>query len=165
MPSRKKGQPAALMDWQLDEIREAFNLFDTDASGQISYFELRSAMAALNYKPRKSELRAVVQEVDPDLTGSIGFEAFLAIMAKYWSTRDLRAEVDTIFGLIAGDRDTISSAQMGEVAKEIGENMTQDEIRDMADKLSSGMGSISKEAFARIMMPRQVGDDLDSVDD
>jgi Ca2+-binding EF-hand superfamily protein len=60
MPSssrRRSDHAEPLLDWQLDEIREAFNIFDADATGKVSYSELRAAMRALNYNPKRSELR------------------------------------------------------------------------------------------------------------
>ena len=168
MPSssrRRSDHAEPLLDWQLDEIREAFNIFDADATGKVSYSELRAAMRALNYNPKRSELRSLVEEVDPSLTGFVDFEGFLAIMSKHARAVDVRSEVDAIFALFAGDRKTISEANLREAAKEIGENMSDDDIRAMVQALSNDSGAISQEAFARIMMPRQIGDDLDLVDD
>ncbi|KPI83141.1 putative centrin putative caltractin [Leptomonas seymouri] len=47
---------------QLEEIREAFDLFDTDGSGTIDVRELRIAMRALGFEPRKEELRQLVSD-------------------------------------------------------------------------------------------------------
>jgi centrin-1 len=52
--------PAELTKDQLEEIREAFDLFDTDGSGTIDVRELRIAMRALGFEPRKEELRQLV---------------------------------------------------------------------------------------------------------
>ena len=40
-------------DEQIDEIREAFNLFDSDGSGAINYKELKAAMKALGFDTSK----------------------------------------------------------------------------------------------------------------
>ena len=42
-PASKKKKPG-LSEEQIEEIREAFNLFDTDHSGSIDYRELKAAM-------------------------------------------------------------------------------------------------------------------------
>ena len=47
MRSRKEAKKPKFTEEQIDEIREAFNLFDTDGSGSIDYKELRNAMKAL----------------------------------------------------------------------------------------------------------------------
>jgi len=42
---------------QLEELREAFNLFDTDGSGSIDAKELKAAMRALGFSVRLAETR------------------------------------------------------------------------------------------------------------
>ena len=54
--SRKAKKPG-LTEEQIEEIREAFNLFDTDHSGSIDYRELKAAMRALGFEVKKEELR------------------------------------------------------------------------------------------------------------
>ena len=50
--AKKKG---GLSDEQMEEIREAFGLFDGDASGAIDVRELKAAMRALEFEviPRR----------------------------------------------------------------------------------------------------------------
>ena len=48
---------------QIEEIREAFNLFDTDGSGAIDYKELRSAMKALGFETNKEDVP--MQRLEP----------------------------------------------------------------------------------------------------
>ena len=49
---------------QKQEIREAFDLFDTDKSGSIDYHELKVAIRALGFDVKK--------EVGPAAAGNIG---------------------------------------------------------------------------------------------
>ena len=56
--NRKRGRKNAkteLTDEQKQEIREAFDLFDTDGSGTIDAKELRVAMRALGFEPKRGE--------------------------------------------------------------------------------------------------------------
>ena len=46
----KSKKKAGLSEEQIEEIREAFNLFDTDHSGSIDYRELKAAMRALGFE-------------------------------------------------------------------------------------------------------------------
>lgn len=43
-----------LTDEQKQEIKEAFDLFDTDGSGEIDSKELKVAMRALGFEPKKA---------------------------------------------------------------------------------------------------------------
>ena len=51
-------------DDQLEEIREAFKLFDTDDSGTIDADELKVAMRAMGFEPKRDEVRRMIYESD-----------------------------------------------------------------------------------------------------
>ena len=73
-PLAKKNQrPPELTDDQKSEIREAFDLFDTDGSGTIDIKELKKAMRALGFETSKEELRKLVSQVDKDGSGAVDF--------------------------------------------------------------------------------------------
>merc|ERR1712078_591394 len=61
--AKKKG---GLSEEQLDEIREAFNLFDGDQSGAIDVRELKAAMRALGFEVKNEELKKMVSDVVND---------------------------------------------------------------------------------------------------
>ena len=62
-----RGKPKFGLDGeQLEEVREAFNLFDTDGSGSIEVKELKAAMRALGFQVKKAEIRKMVADVDKD---------------------------------------------------------------------------------------------------
>ena len=50
------------------ELREAFNLFDTDASGSISTSELGDVLSTLGEPASEEELATIIQEIDKDGT-------------------------------------------------------------------------------------------------
>jgi Ca2+-binding EF-hand superfamily protein len=163
------GDRSELLDWQMDEIREAFNLFDADATGQISYFELKAAMKSLDFTPKRSELSALVQAADPSGSGYVDFDGFLKIMKKHASAVDVHSELDKIFALLtSGGSNAITVNNLRDVARELGENMTDDELCKMIELVGSGGrggGAISRDAFTRIMIPKRGDEDLDLVDD
>ena len=49
-----------LTEEQRQEIKEAFDLFDTDGSGTIDAKELKVAMRALGFEPKKEEIRKMI---------------------------------------------------------------------------------------------------------
>ena len=50
-----------LSDEQKSDIREAFNLFDTEGNGSIDTKDLNVAMRALGFEPRKEDIKKMVQ--------------------------------------------------------------------------------------------------------
>ena len=80
-------------DEQKNDIREAFNLFDSNASGKIDTKDLKVAMSVLGFEPRKEEMKKMLAEVDKDNSGKLTFEGFLALMASKMSEKDTKEEI------------------------------------------------------------------------
>ena len=62
-PAKKKVERPGLTEDEIEELREAFNLFDSTSSGAIDAKDLKVAMRALGFEPRKEEIRKMLQEV------------------------------------------------------------------------------------------------------
>ena len=71
-----------LTDSQKQDIREAFDLFDTNGVGTIDVKELKVALRALGFEPRKEDIKKLILEVDSDGSGRVDFHAFLTIMTE-----------------------------------------------------------------------------------
>merc|ERR1712154_655692 len=100
--SRNKAK-TVLTDEQKQEIREAFDLFDTDGSGTIDAKELRVAMRALGFEPKKEEIKKMIQDIDKDDSGTIDFNEFLEMMTAKMSEKDSREEIRKAFRLFDDD--------------------------------------------------------------
>lgn len=69
-----------LSEEEIEEIREAFNLFDTDGSGTIDPKELKAAMQSLGFEAKNQTIYQMIGDIDKDGSGSIDFEEFLDMM-------------------------------------------------------------------------------------
>ncbi|XP_047208814.1 caltractin [Girardinichthys multiradiatus] len=153
-PPRKKTAPKPeLAEEQKQEIREAFELFDTDGSGHIDVKELKVAMRALGFEPKKEEIKKMIAEVDKDGTGKIFFADFLAIMTQKMAEKDSKEEILKAFRLFDDDETgKISFKNLKRVAKELGENLTDEELQEMIDEADrDGDGEVNEQEFLRIM--------------
>lgn len=68
-----------LTDEQKLEIKEAFDLFDTDKDGALDYHELKVAMRALGFDVKKPEVLKILREYEKDSgpgAGLIEFDDF-----------------------------------------------------------------------------------------
>lgn len=65
-----------LTDEQKQEIKEAFELFDTDKDGKIDYHELKVAMRALGFDLKKAEVLKLLRDNDKTQQGVMNFEDF-----------------------------------------------------------------------------------------
>ena len=57
-------------EWQMQELREAFDLFDTDGSGSIDTKELQVALRALGFDSKKEKVRKMIADIDLDGSGA-----------------------------------------------------------------------------------------------
>ncbi|XP_039265021.2 troponin C, skeletal muscle-like [Styela clava] len=65
---------------QINEFKQAFDIFDQDGGGDISTKELGRVMKLLGQTPSKDELDKIIEEVDVDGSGTIDFDEFLIMM-------------------------------------------------------------------------------------
>ena len=96
----RKSKKPGLSEEQIEEIREAFNLFDTDHSGNIDYRELKAAMRALGFEVKKEELKKMITDIDADGSGSIEFPEFLEMMTGKMGEKDTKEEILKVFKLV-----------------------------------------------------------------
>uniref|UniRef100_A0A667ZR44 Calcium binding protein 7 n=1 Tax=Myripristis murdjan TaxID=586833 RepID=A0A667ZR44_9TELE len=68
--------PVTLPEDEVEEIREAFKVFDRDGNGFISKQELGMAMRSLGYMPNEVELEVIIQRLDMDGDGQIFLGVF-----------------------------------------------------------------------------------------
>ena len=68
--------------WRLQELREVFDLFDTDGSGGIDSTELKAAMKSLGFADTTSaHVKEMLEGVDKDDNGTIDFDEVTAVSA------------------------------------------------------------------------------------
>jgi centrin-3 len=78
LPQRQTNQPSLTED-QRQEIKEAFELFDTDKDGAIDYHELKVALRALGFDMKKAEVVKMMRDNDRQGDGLMDWDAFQKI--------------------------------------------------------------------------------------
>jgi centrin-3 len=87
-----------LTDEQKQEIKEAFELFDTDKDGCVDYHELKVAMRALGFDLKKAEVLKLLRDHDKDNSGLMDFQDFAKISERFYFLPNLlRTRVSTLF--------------------------------------------------------------------
>ncbi len=142
-----------LSEEQKQEIKEAFDLFDTDKTGTIDYHELKVAMRALGFDVKKQEVLNLMKEFDREGSGQIEYPDFLEIMTHKIADRDPIEEILKAFKLFDEDNTgRISLRNLRRVARELGENLSDDELQAMIDEFDKDAdGEICEQEFLNIM--------------
>merc|ERR1712146_881686 len=163
----KKKAKGGLSEEQIEEIREAFNLFDADNSGAIDVRELKAAM-----RPRLRGQEGGAEEDDlrhrQRRQRSIEFQEILEMMTGKMGEKDTREDIEKVFKLFDDDNTgKISLRNLRRVAQELGENIDEEELQDMINQADrDGDGEINIDEFYRIMKKKgNFLEDLSSDDD
>lgn len=99
---KKSGPKFELSDEQRRDIKEAFDLFDTENTGKIDTKELKVAIRALGFEPKKEEIKKMIAEIDKG-DGKVSFEDFLELMTVKMAEKDTKEEIMKAFKLFDDD--------------------------------------------------------------
>jgi Ca2+-binding EF-hand superfamily protein len=137
------------------EIKEAFDLFDTDKSGEIDTDELKQALSNLGIDAKNQTLQNMINDIDKNSSGTIDFDEFIDMMTAKMSDKDTREDLQKVFDLFLGDddkADKIELKHLKRVAKELNENMSEDELNEMIVRADLDRdGKVSFDEFYNIM--------------
>jgi len=142
-----------LTEDEIEEIKEAFDLFDTDGSGAIDPKELRAAMQSLGFEAKNQTIYQMITDLDKNKSGNIDFEEFLDMMTARMSDKDTREDINKVFRLFDDDTSgSITIRNLRRVARELGETMTDEELQEMIERAdSNGDAAVSMDDFYNIM--------------
>merc|ERR1712166_512115 len=145
--SKANMAPKPLSDEAKKEVKEAFDLFDTDGSGAIDAKELKIAMQALGFEPSSEEVAKMVKDIDCDGNSTVEFEEFIDMMEGKMSGKDPVEEMKKAFALYDTDgKGKITVTDMIRVGKELGESLSKEELQLILDESDrDGSGTITED--------------------
>ncbi len=139
----------ALSDEEVEKLWEGFQVFDADGSGVISVEELGHVMRSLGQSPNETELRDMIKEVDVDLSGSIDFEEFKALIVSKQGDRKSRLKL--AFSVFDEDGSgQITANELRSVMRQFG--LTDKELDEIVKEVDhDGDASIDFEEFCKLV--------------
>ena len=102
----KNYEKNGLTEDEVLEIKEAFDLFDTDHSGEIDVAELKQALMNLGIDTKNQTLQNMLADIDKNGNANIDFDEFIDMMTAKMSDKDTREDLEKVFELFLGDDDT-----------------------------------------------------------
>ena len=126
--------------------------------------DLKVALRALGFEPAKEEIKRLIsdlnnnnsnrdREKDKEGQVTIDFNDFLEIMTTKMSEKDSADELEKAFILFSQSKPSIDFDDLKRIAKELGETMSDDELKEMlfeANKIDRE-GSVDKKDFLSIL--------------
>ncbi|CAK9007709.1 unnamed protein product [Durusdinium trenchii] len=143
-----------LTEEQKQELKEVFDLYDTDGSAAIDNTELKGLMQVLGFSATtREELVAMMMAVDKDGSGEIELDEFLQMMAPKVLGREPSAIIRKAFPLfVEPGTDVITWQSLRATADDLGLAFTDQELQEMIqDGDESGDGALQEEEFVNVM--------------
>ncbi|XP_063169561.1 centrin-2-like [Candoia aspera] len=94
--------------------------------------------------------------MDKEGAGKIGFDAFYSVMAQKMSETDSKEDILKAFKLFV-DKDSgrITFKNLKQIAGEIGEKLTDEELQEMINEADlDGDGEVNEQEFLKVMKRR-----------
>jgi len=145
---------ADLTKKQKEEIQQAFTACDLDGSGYISPSDLKIALRAMGFEPRKNDVKKLFERFDVECKGKLCFTSFMAAITYKLGERDSKEEILKAFRLFDKDNTgVISFDNLRTVCNELGEGLNDEEIREMIEEADvvDFDGAVSEDEFTKIM--------------
>ncbi|CAE7773425.1 Icl1d [Symbiodinium pilosum] len=150
--SWKRYERPGLMQEEIEEVKEAFDLFDVDGTQKIHPRDLRACIQSLNLR-RNQVVHHLLNDLERMDGKHLDFGAFLDLMTAKMGERDTKADVSKVFRLFDGDQTgKISLRNLQRVARELGEQLPVEALEEMIARADcSGDGEVTEEDFYVLM--------------
>ncbi|CAF1546250.1 unnamed protein product [Adineta ricciae] len=137
---------------QRQELKEAFDVFDTDRSGMISASELSNVFRALNINVNNSQLNQLVKQMDENGSGQVEFDEFARVMGETFFKKYTQEELRAAFNQFDQDGSGyIQAAELESIMSRMGRRYNKAEVEAMVSFLDrSGDGKIGFDEFVQL---------------
>ena len=154
--SKSKIVRPGLSNEEIKELRQAFELFDSSGEGKLNPKELISSMKSLHFDTKNPTIFSLIADLDTieaKKNGGITFDEYVTSINTKLHDKESKEGIRRIFDLFIDNpnNDTITMSALKKVALELGENMTDDDLKDMLERTSTSGNEITFDEFYDIM--------------
>ena len=139
-----------------EDLRQAFDLFDIKENGKIDPSEIKETMRQLGFDAKNPTIYKIIEDLDTEESksnGGITFSEFSEIMQKRLGDRESKEGVRRIFDLFVDDENAeyIPLDSLKKIAKELGERMSEDDLKEMIECATKNEGKLFFDDFYYII--------------
>jgi Ca2+-binding EF-hand superfamily protein len=146
----------SLSQTELEDLQDAFQLFDTENKGIIATKELREVLESLALEsgiPSKNSIisRIVLATKNLPDDQNLTLDDFMRLMTAP-DPNDKRDEIRKVFDMFDVDsKGFIDLEDLRKIAGELGETMATEELEEMIHRSASTDGKVTMEDFTEVM--------------
>ena len=139
-----------------EDLRQAFDLFDIKENGKIDPSEIKETMKQLGFDTKNPTIYKIIEDLDTEESksnGGISFSKFSEIMHKRLGDRESKEGARRIFDLFVDDENAeyIPLESLKKIAKELGEKMSEDDLKEMIECATKNDGKLNFDDFYYII--------------
>lgn len=154
--SRLFGKMSAdqLSEEQLTEIKQVFDRFDQEETGQISSKDLGNILRSFGIDVLDRDLTDLLEEINRDNGGKISFSSFLEILISRLDNLEIEKMIISAFEVFdSTKRGIISASELRYLMTHLGERLSEEEVNEMIREADvDGTGQIDYRSFVKRMM-------------
>ncbi|ESL07812.1 centrin [Trypanosoma rangeli SC58] len=131
-PEQKTPLGISMSEKHKAQLREAFDLFDSEGTGRVKAPDVKVALCALGYDVSKEELAQLLKQAGGSIVGGVDFNEFYCVLLAKMAQRENRSEAIRAFRLIdVADKGYISVDDLRPIADSLEMDLTDDELAEM----------------------------------
>ncbi len=143
-----------LSEEQLTEIKQVFDRFDQEETGQISSKDLGNILRSFGIDVLDRDLTDLLEEINRDNGGKISFSSFLEILISLLDNLEIEKMIISAFEVFdSTKRGIISASELRYLMTHLGERLSEEEVNEMIREADvDGTGQIDYRSFVKRMM-------------
>ena len=140
----------------IEEIRKGFEMFDVNGTGVINPFELLEAMDSMNIKEKNPFIYEMIESLCSEKEfrkkGGVTLDELVGYVYNKVNDTETNVGLRQIYDVI-NDRDTdnVSMSTFYTLARDYGDQLSEDQIRELLEKTQMGGSELNFDEFYTIM--------------
>ena len=150
----------------LEEIRKGFDMFDVNGTGIIDPEELLEVMDSMNLKEKNpfiyEMIESLSQEKEFKKKGGVQLDELVNYVYNKVNDTESNVGIRQIYDVINDrDTDTVAMSTFYTLARDYGDQLSEDEIRELLEKTQMGGNELNFDEFYTIMKGYKKTEDRD----
>ena len=140
---------------ELEILKNAFDLFDTDHTGKANIKDLKETLINCGYDQTNPVIFDIIAEMDTDenrKNGGVSFFDFVDNINAKLSDKESEEGLRRIYYMFIDDSDTIRKETLKTVCDEIGKDYNDKILNELLEKCAKHGTDLTFEEFKNIML-------------
>ena len=140
---------------ELEILKNAFDLFDTDHTGKANIKDLKETLISCGYEEKNPVIFDIIAELDTpenNKNGGVSFFDFIDHINERLSDRESEEGLRRIYYMFIDDSNSIKKESLKQICYEIGKDYNDKELNELLDKCAKHGTDLTYDEFKNIML-------------